>query len=72
MFSPHSTWEAQFASLAVLHRSAVIGWFTSHGRKLKWLACSLAASPAFVALSRLVYAPSAHWASAVLPIRLAM
>src|ERR1700753_1017390 len=68
-FWPHRFEPSQLASLGELHRSPVTGTLTSHGRKSEPLADSLAASPAFTALSRLGYAPSAHCASAGVPSR---
>ena len=71
-FWPQRFEPAQFASLGELQRSPVTGTLTSHGRKSNALAFSFAPRPAFTAFSRLVYAPSAHCASAVSPIRAAM
>src|SRR5215469_13108787 len=71
-FWPKNELPPQLASVALLQRFAVLGWFTSHGSQLKLLADWLAATAALVALRRLVICWSANVASAALPIRVAM
>src|SRR5690242_12833029 len=71
-FCPAQPGEAQLASLNVPQRLALLGRFTSHGRKLKPLADWLLPSTEFSAFNRLVYCVLAYVASVVLPSRVAM
>src|SRR6266536_5706107 len=71
-FLPKNELPPQLASVALLHRLAVLGRLTSQGSQLKPLAAWLAATPLLVAFSRLVSCWSANVASAALPMRVAM
>src|SRR5437660_4653429 len=71
-FWPKNELPPQLASVALLHRLAVLGRVTSQGSQLNLFADWLAATALFVALRRLVICWSAYVASAVLPMRVAM